>query len=169
MFVSKSFSLLSIIPDIPFVSTYISGFILSTIFSISESLDNIMLESYLIISLNCLLGISITESLIPNPVTNSAVHPDIPIIVVIDLFLYLKMFLVVTLFEKLKCFQINGIFYKRIFLPFFGAFGLINCEACSFNSLFATIYVAPPMHINAKSVPIIPDNNLYLHTNPGTA
>ena len=46
MFVSKSFSLLSTIPDIPFDSTYISGFILSTIFSISESLDNIILESY---------------------------------------------------------------------------------------------------------------------------
>ena len=48
------------------------------------------------------------------------------------------------------------IFSKNIFLPFLGAFGLIKTAGISFNSLYETKIVVPPMHKNAINVPAKP-------------
>jgi len=102
---------------------------------------------------------SIIESLIPNPVSISPVHPAIPTIVIIALFLYLKIFLIVTFLEKFSLLHMNVIFSKNIFLPFLGALGLISAAGVSFNSECATNIVAPPMHANAINVPARPIPN----------
>ena len=74
-----------------------------------------------------------TAFLSPNPATINEVQPVTPIIVIKNLFLYLKTFLAVTFCVKFKCFQINGIFSKNTLLPGFGAFGLIKFAGVDAN------------------------------------
>ena len=103
------------------------------------------------------------ESFIPKPVTISDVHPDIPIIVIKNLFLYLNIFLTVTLWLKFKCFHINGILSNKTLFPAFGALGLISVAGVSFNSLIAEYIVAPIMHIHINNSPSPPYFQLKLN------
>ena len=153
-------------PAVAHISTYssiLSSF--TTYFSISGNpfvFNNEIAESYLNIPSNCAIGISNTESLIPKPVSISPVHPAIPIIVIIALFLYLNIFLAVTFCEKLNFLHIKGIFSNNILFPFLGDFGLINTAGISLNSFLATIIVAPPIQINEIIIPINPMLSLYV-------
>ena len=74
-------------------------------------------------------------SLSPNPAIISAVHPPTPIIVIINLFLYLNIFLAVTFLVKFNLFHINVIRSNKTRFPGFGAFGLINVAGFCFNVL----------------------------------
>ena len=75
-----------------------------------------------------------------------AVQPAIPKIVVITLDLYLNIFLIVILSENLSFFQIKLIRSNKIFLPLFGAFGLIRLAGTSLKFLIQTITEVPHMH-----------------------
>ena len=66
------------------------------------------------------------ESLTPKPVTKRAVHPQIPTIIIKNLFLYLKTFLMETFCRNFSLFQINVIFSRNILLPEDGALGLMS-------------------------------------------
>ena len=71
----------------------------------------------------------------PNPATNKALHPAIPITVMKKRFLYLNILRAVTFLKKERWFHINGIRSKIIFLPILAAFGRINWLGTSINSL----------------------------------
>ena len=95
--------------------------------------------SYLSNSPYCPETIICIESFIPNPVTKSAVHPAIPSTVIKNLFLYLNIFLNVTLLIKLSLFHIKSILSNNILFPFFGAFGLISADGSSINSFLQAV------------------------------
>lgn len=59
----------------------------------------------------------------PKPVTNSAVHPEIPIMVMIILFLYLNILRIVTFQVNDNLFQMNFTLSNKTFLPFLGGSG----------------------------------------------
>ena len=80
-------------------------------------------------------------------------HPAIPSIVIINFFLYLNTFLIVTLFENFNLFHINGTFSKRTLFPTLGLFGLNSSEGTSFNVVFTAIYVDKTIHNNATKLP----------------
>ena len=75
---------------------------------------------------------------IPNPVNNNAVHPEMPKMVIIILFLYLNKFLKVTFQVNDNLFQINLIFSNSTFLPFLGGSGLSNVAGTYLKS-FKTV------------------------------
>ena len=94
-----------------------------------------IIVSYVNISPYCLGTTTEIESFKPYAASISAVQPATPKTVMINLALYLKIFLVVTFDEKFILFHINGIFSKNIRFPCFGALGLIKVAGFSFSSL----------------------------------
>ncbi len=86
--------------------------------------------------------------MIPNPAKSKAVEPATPINVKPRLRLFLKMFLKVDLYLNLRCFHMNVMRSKNIFLPFLGGLSLIKLAGFSFK-------VAPTLIIVTKTTAII--------------
>ena len=90
--------------------------------------------SYARISSYCPTITVATLFLIPKPARISAVHPAIPITVIKNRFLYLRIFRAVTLPVKDILFQMKPIRSSMTFLPFFGDFGRSSIAGSSVNS-----------------------------------
>ena len=93
----------------------------------------------------CLDTILAIDPFKPKPATNKAVHPAIPIVVIKNFFLYLKILRATTFWKKFIRLHINGIYSKKIRLPAGGALGLISSAGCSRSSLMV-------VKITAKTV-----------------
>src|SRR5699024_1282971 len=78
------------------------------------------------------------DVLMPKPKNNNPVQPATPIIVINILFLYLKIFLIVTFCKKLSLFQIGFIFSSNILFPDLGGLPLIKVLAFSLRLLLVT-------------------------------
>ena len=113
--------------------------------------------SYLNISPYCTPTIFIIESLIAYPDSSNTVHPTIPKTVILVRFLYLNIFLAVTLFENFNLFHINLICSNKIFLPFGGALGLKRSVVFSLIKLLIVIIVEPQIHTTDIVIPKVDD------------
>ena len=74
-------------------------------------------------------------------------------IVIKNLFLYRKTFLIVTLCEKDRRFQIQGILSKSTLFPATGATGLNKLAGDSFNVFLHVYMVAPRVQRSAIIIP----------------
>ena len=112
-----------------FISLFCANLFLNSCLSSSVKLSfKLICISYINTFSNWFGIICFTESFTPKPVKIKAVQPKIPIIVIKNLFLYLNIFLTVTLWLKFSLFQINGIFSIITLFPPLGALGLISTE-----------------------------------------
>ena len=85
----------------------------------------------------------------------SAQPPAIPTTVIKNLFLYRNIFLAVTFPENDRCFHIIPICSSKIFLPFFGDFGLISVDGTSESSLIHAASVAATITAAIDAIAII--------------
>src|SRR5699024_5644871 len=109
------------------------------------------------------------ESRNAKPAIISDVHPQTPMIVIKNLFLYLNTFLAVTFAVKLNFFHINVIFSNNTLLPGFGDFGLISVAGLCLNT-FAHVYiVAPTVHNSAAAIPSVAMSQLNCNITSGTS
>ena len=95
------------------------------------------------------------EFLSPKPISNSAVHPIMPKSVMNILFLYLKMFLAVTLCENFSLRQMRVIFSRSMRLLGLGAFGRIRDAGTSLSPLFIAYSVVSNTTASATAVTAI--------------
>ena len=133
---------------------FASKLFISVFSSVTDSFKNNM-ESYFSISPYCISTILDILSFIPKPVKSKAVQPDMPIRVMMILFLYLNKFLIVTFQENDILFQIKLIFSSNTLRPFLGLAGLSRLAGLFLNLTATAIYVTRAIVIIQTSIILI--------------